>query len=1097
MSSPGKSPSKCNVCGKEYKLASILKRHFNSAHAGKKIYSCGICGRGFGRKDVLKDHQLIVHTTKRTHWGNEVEGGVQKQTFTEFHNIEWSHNKTSSVEIPPMEITPVDNYNTNIPYGSTPFEDTTQVQMVSISTSQDLEAEKNCVHMCVECRKTFSTTNALDEHMKLHPDEDSHVCPSCNQGFPGHSELLQHMVCHFDEYESTGTSDISRSTQPTPTSPNPASQGQMVSGQTPHHINIESAIQIEPQQPVYNLNILQDDGMNSAQTVSLNVSKKGAAAQQIPFPVTTSANQVADFIQTNHHAEPSVQHTFSYRDNPPSNYVDHTMDDYVCPYCQVGFILAADLRTHISNQHEKDQYFCTDCKKEFSDPTALKQHACSKTSGMGYICPYCNAGFQEANYLKEHLRSHTGDKFEVCPHCDEVIRDRQTLKEHVKEHLEQSHDSPIISVESRSTEWGHTNQGSNGCSSALRNGNYVISPPDSVTQAIEILDSDEEAELCKDTSPVDTSSQVTTSHSSPAQVAEDVHTCNQCGKDFSHSEDMYQHLLTHAVIPHQPVNQGDVQSTEGVEQPQPNIPNLVSTEALGTCQPNSTNVLLGKLQGNNGVNMPSPQTLGQAQPSITSVLLPCTVGQAQPESRNVLFQPISQPSGTIVVLPQSPGQPQGHNTNMLSVQTLGQLQSNSGNIQGPQNSGQPQPNIMNALFAQAFSQPQSNSTNVLSQQTSGQLQPNNGNVLTVVPLEHPQVTNEKKLSKQNIDQPLPNTSNVLPIRNQPELPKSHGYVLKCPMCYFIFVSQSDVRKHIFQSHVVDTSHQCLLCNQAFKHISDMTIHMYAKHKKHIQVVCPFCSCEFRDESTLWEHISTHSVKLFDSGTHLENATDGNENTSSSQNVEQGNVKIEPGNEFVQLCKLPKQQESENLHFCGECGKGFKHGGFLFGHMKSHKERACLLCGLKFYKRGQLRRHMNSHTKSKQKETQPKTGLECGTKVAPGCEMHIYRKSDFKFKTPALRRILPKEHKTECLVQEHNKTTANNLSEGQRMHVPANLAAHPVNVESVTLVPGRGTTMTKARRKKSPYVMCIVCVHGFARSTDLRDHLYMHQLMNKC
>ncbi|XP_078106000.1 uncharacterized protein LOC144517755 [Sander vitreus] len=58
----GKTSSKCDVCGKEFKYHSRLQRHMRT-HTGERPYTCKTCGKDFNQMSTLKDH-IRIHTNE-------------------------------------------------------------------------------------------------------------------------------------------------------------------------------------------------------------------------------------------------------------------------------------------------------------------------------------------------------------------------------------------------------------------------------------------------------------------------------------------------------------------------------------------------------------------------------------------------------------------------------------------------------------------------------------------------------------------------------------------------------------------------------------------------------------------------------------------------------------------------------------------------------------------------------------------------------------------------------------------------------------------------------------------------------------------------
>ena len=52
----------CQICGKSFAQASLLKKHLTSAHSGDRRFSCPYCPAAFKRKDHADRHVADTHT---------------------------------------------------------------------------------------------------------------------------------------------------------------------------------------------------------------------------------------------------------------------------------------------------------------------------------------------------------------------------------------------------------------------------------------------------------------------------------------------------------------------------------------------------------------------------------------------------------------------------------------------------------------------------------------------------------------------------------------------------------------------------------------------------------------------------------------------------------------------------------------------------------------------------------------------------------------------------------------------------------------------------------------------------------------------------
>ncbi|XP_037936677.1 transcription factor grauzone-like [Teleopsis dalmanni] len=112
--------------------------------------------------------------------------------------------------------------------------------------------------------------------------------------------------------------------------------------------------------------------------------------------------------------------------------------DFVCSYCNKGFVLESKLRIHIRNVHTKNNCVCEICGKWFRHQYALKNHMSKHDESSGaklkWQCNQCNAVLSTKFSLGRHIRvaHHDGSTAYICAECGKVSLNKEALRAHKK-----------------------------------------------------------------------------------------------------------------------------------------------------------------------------------------------------------------------------------------------------------------------------------------------------------------------------------------------------------------------------------------------------------------------------------------------------------------------------------------------------------------------------------------------------------------------------------------------------------------------------------------------------------------------------------------
>ena len=173
---------------------------------------------------------------------------------------------------------------------------------------------------CKECKKTFSTTQALEQHIHtIHDVFEDHKCESCGKSFSEFQDLKKHTCFGGLKKYRVGNSKIQK-------------------------------------------------GHNDYKYASCE--KSYAQAGNLKKHIHSVHEGSKD------HKCESCGKSFSRKDSLKLHI--HTVHqghkDYKCESCGHSFAQPGSLKTHIHTVHEGQDYKCESCRKSFSTPKYLKQH---------------------------------------------------------------------------------------------------------------------------------------------------------------------------------------------------------------------------------------------------------------------------------------------------------------------------------------------------------------------------------------------------------------------------------------------------------------------------------------------------------------------------------------------------------------------------------------------------------------------------------------------------------------------------------------------------------------------------------------------------
>lgn len=468
----------CGDCGKTFKQMPHLRRHKLCVHSNKRPYCCPQCRRTFSQASGLIRHQLVHRkqaVVKVPHQDNMLS--EESESLTQ--SAELLTSEDAAVTNEALDINASENLHeavdvTQAENMSAGEAETSQFNCSdcakSFTNEASLRKHKATVHerlrpyVCTLCQKCFGQYNDLTRHLRRHqkeaerkegeaeaPDEASTMpfsCAECSLTFSSVNALQQHISEQHAE-DTVADDDQRRDPDfiPETSEAKTVKSMQRLPSQRPQRLGARSRISaitklIAPKR--------RADACHKKPAASAAQPEHSCTAPEAP------AAKNAKLAKYKWYSCNRCKLTYANPDDLKAHKC--TLRQHKCGQCGATFNMSGFLRRHEQTVHaDAKSYSCERCDKVFTTSGNLKQHQKSNTclkyhcTSELFPCSFCQFSFTMKSYLIKHIKRHhpveflshcdsdgvvdqlekeDGDKEYVCPHCGKSCASAKAFKSH-------------------------------------------------------------------------------------------------------------------------------------------------------------------------------------------------------------------------------------------------------------------------------------------------------------------------------------------------------------------------------------------------------------------------------------------------------------------------------------------------------------------------------------------------------------------------------------------------------------------------------------------------------------------------------------------
>lgn len=172
----GEKPFICHICGRSFRLQTILGKHLKQFHGKVKNFKCSICDKKFGTKSDRNEH-LNTHSDQRPHSCDICLKSFRQKSSLFVHKL--YHEK---------------NYRFECSCCDKKF-----IRAQELAAHERIHTGHK-PYSCDICSAKFRRSHTLKRHKKVHTkNKVEWICVICNLSFKQERYLKQHVKVHAEQ----------------------------------------------------------------------------------------------------------------------------------------------------------------------------------------------------------------------------------------------------------------------------------------------------------------------------------------------------------------------------------------------------------------------------------------------------------------------------------------------------------------------------------------------------------------------------------------------------------------------------------------------------------------------------------------------------------------------------------------------------------------------------------------------------------------------------------------------------------------------------------------------------------------------------------
>ncbi|XP_030764594.1 homeotic protein spalt-major-like isoform X2 [Sitophilus oryzae] len=225
----GRGNTTCSLCFKTFACNSALEIHYRS-HTKERPFKCTVCDRGFSTKGNMKQH-MLTHKIRdmpqhmfenktpslsgddstplppnlplREHSNDSEQQQMQQQQVQQQQQQQQQMQQQQQQPPQQIQMPPVSQPHMPHHHQGPQQDQKDQAQIKREPTETELPLPKrppslqSNKHLCPVCNKNFSSSSALQIHMRTHTGDKPFRCTVCQKAFTTKGNLKVHMGTHM------------------------------------------------------------------------------------------------------------------------------------------------------------------------------------------------------------------------------------------------------------------------------------------------------------------------------------------------------------------------------------------------------------------------------------------------------------------------------------------------------------------------------------------------------------------------------------------------------------------------------------------------------------------------------------------------------------------------------------------------------------------------------------------------------------------------------------------------------------------------------------------------------------------------------------